>query len=584
MKKIIYIISFIMIILILFLSAEETNKIGASTIIDYSEEQTKFIEDNKDKVFSVAIEGTENITTFKSEDCYGLNYHLLDLLKEELGFSFEVIPQPDIPTFLKSIELQLYDIYLGPNKSEEREKTVSFMPIMFSEPYHVYVNLEHQRVSNLLEIGEHRIGVVENDYIIPIILKKYNIKRSNLNFYKTRDNLIKAIENSEVDIVISAIDISDKLENAKESFELGAEKTALSRISVNKKNPILSEVINVAVKRIINNTNLNKIKDEVTKEYIIIEFLNNLNNQEKEYLNKIDVINIPFVSDINVLKNILDDFSKTIKIPIKIQNKSFESNNYLYSDKVVTQQLIALSTDGNINISNIHGLESYKLGTYKESSIHKLRIENKFFNKIKIYSDFEKMMEALLEGDIDLLIMDDYDYAKYLSTQNDDSLYIVGKDLYEIGIKIPFNNSDVMMVNIFNKYLRCYGNLEEIALSEKRENLKIHQAKKDLKIIFYTTFIVISIIILFTLIFYYIKKLKLNLFNEKAYRKKLIYDDATGLFNVKGISEQIKKYCDKEVSYTIIAYDFHFMKKSEDIYDGIIAKEIYSYLSKKFKE
>ena len=584
MKKIIYIISFVIIILILFLGTSGVNKTNDSTIINYNEEQTEFIENNKDKVFTVAIEGSNNITTFKSEDCYGIDYHVLDLLKEELGFSFEVIPQVDVPTFLKAIELQSYDIYLGPNKSEEREKTVSFMPVMFSEPYHVYVNLEHQHVFNLLEIGNHKIGVIENDYIVPIISKKYNINESNLFFYKTRDELIKAIESSKVDVVISAIDISDKLEKAKESFELGAEKTALSRISINNKNPMLVEVINVAVKRIINSTDLNKIKDEVAKKYILIEFFNNLNDQEREYLNKIDVIQIPFAIDINAVKSMLDDFSKTIKISIEIQDESFQSNKYLYSDNIVNQQLIALSTDEKINISNIHELECYKLGTYKGSIIHKLIIENDFFSKIKLYPDFEKMIEALSKGDIDLLIMDDYDYAKYLSTQNSDSLHIVGKKLYKIGIRIPFNNSDVMLVDIFNKYLKCHGDLDKIVIAEKAENLKIHQEKKDLKIIVYTTFIVIAIIILFALIIYHIKKLKTNLFNEKKYRNKLIYDDSTGLFNIKGISEQIKNYCDKKVPYTIIAYDFHFMKKSEDIYDGIIAKDIYSYISKKFKE
>jgi len=584
MKKIIYIIIFSVIFLILLLNVGEINGIDDKIVFNYTEEQTKFIKDNKDKIFTVAIEGTENVTTFKNEDSYGIDYHVLDLLKEELGFSFEVIPQVDIPTFLKSIELQSYDIYLGPNKSEEREKTVSFMPVMFFESYHVYVNLDHQHVFNLLETGTHKIGVIENDYIIPIILKKYKINESKLFFYKTRDELIKAIESSEVDIIISAIDISDKLENSKEAFELRAEKTALSRISVNNKNSMLIEVINIAARKIINSTDLNKIKDEVMERYIIIEFLNNLNDQEREYLNKADVIHIPFTNDINAINNILNDFSKTIKKPIEIQNKLFESNKYLYSEKVANQELIAISNNRKKNISNVHELECYKLGTYKGSSVHKFITENEFFNKIKIYADFEKMKEALLKDKIDLIIMDDYDYAKYLSTQNNDSLYIVGENLYKIEIKIPFNNSDDMLVSIFNKYLKCYGDLEEIILEEKTENLRIHQEKKDFKIIAHTILGVVFLIILFGLIIYYIKKLKLNLFNEKKYRKKLIYDDATGLFNIKGISEQIDNYCNRGIPYAIIAYDFHFMKNSEDIYDGVIAKKMYIYLSKNFRE
>lgn len=549
---------------------------------DYTEEEQGYLAAQAGRVFTVAIEGAENVTTFTSEYGKGLDYKILDFLSADLGIRFQVFPQKDIPSFVKAMAEGTYDLYIGPNESPARRRSLLFLPDLFAEPYYVYVDWHHSNITNLYEMGKHKLGVLDGDYIVPLLESRYKIDPGDLVFFKTRASLAQALLEGKVEGIVSAIAIDDLPRNLPRPFRLTGVPSTLAKVSVNIREPLLAAVVGTALERFKERFDPGEVMAETEKEYLQTRFFSSLNDADRSYLDGLERVRYSARGPYALIDRMVLTFSRIINKPlIKVPaspgsdadiyawnspGDATTPSNLMASDLLYWANLSAIGRPGADQVPDIQSLEGLRLGLVKGSKAMEWVEGNPAFQPISLYETFPELVEALNKNIEDYGLLTDLELYSQLTAHPSLEVEVSGVKLFQVPVVVYFRAEEEPLLRIFNKFLSFYyvENKEYSDIMNRMQRTFVdHRVGVATQ---RAVLVLVGLVVALAIVYLYFRMLRLRKKERIQLDFVRTHDPATGLLNYCGLQEEIERLgVMKFANKSIFAYDFTEIRRFFDI-------------------
>ena len=309
---------------------------------------------------------------------------------------------------------------------------------------------------NLTQLAYKKVGIVDRNNIKNYPIADLN-KNNNVKLYKNFSELAKALENNEIDLGI--VDKESRFEvllyknlNVCEDKEKWKWKEGIA--TANSKYYKLMDIINNNIYKKPNLINDFLDSNEDYNKVIKEAFYKSLSNEEKQYINKTNFVNVviqnnsfPILYEENnqyngILNYLMESFNKLTNIKIKYidnednklinknnmikENISYEKNDKI-SNVICRTNLIIISLNKNISdFKNFDRVDRNSLGILKQI---KLNDNNGLLKQdVAYFENLDKAIKAMKNKEINF-VLTNKDLFDYYQLQTNDKNIIQIKDL-----------------------------------------------------------------------------------------------------------------------------------------------------------
>ncbi len=512
----------------------------------FTEEESAFISGNRDKVYTVAIEGSENVTTFLNEENKGLVYQVVDMIEAQTGLNFRIVSQPTVAEFVNSIETQSYDVYIGPNYTEERDEHLHFTPVLFNESYYFYANSAYDYIPDLYHIEGMHIGVLAGDYIVNRLTADYQVPEESIVFFKNRIELQEALNEGLIEMAVSAIELGYYTDDIVLISRLNTYNTALARVSVNRNKPMLAEIIDKVITNVLNTKDLEEIRKQTQINYVKNLYVQSLSEEEQMYINTCDAIYFTGHYDPKIIGSVIDALSTTIGIPIVKEALESDENNFLVlgvdtddsevkstlrrAGPIMDVEAHVIGTNTSNLISSVHSLEGKTIGIDAQSVLLDSLGAYKNIVSVKKYRDLKMMFEDLSSGKIDYVIDTEIKCIVFLRDYKKYNPMLVSEGVYKAPVYLYVPKENINLINCVDKlkFTNENYNAEYIRVKDKLlqtiQTEEINSVKR--KTIMLMLLIIVFVLMLFLYGYFHGQQIK----RERDLLYKQSHDEETGLY------------------------------------------------------
>lgn len=246
-----------------------------------------------------------------------------------------------------------------------------------------------------------------------------------------------------------------------------------------------------------------------------------------------------------------------IAMPFDNQSWSAEQNGVLISSEVAELPAVLIQKSKK-KINSQTTFVIFKKSPYQKDYLKKYYSNNNY----KTYSDRTRALDDIEDGQVDALIMDNYDASIYVHSSDN---LVTRKLANSIGLGFGIARKDRDLLSIINRGIDSYGtNNISNELFKYTNSAKVTTLPDFIKDNATLVNIVVAciLIVIICLICYMVLRHKQeNIVNRMAH-----YDDMTSILNRRSYDEIAKNYVDNEipVDLVIIQMDVDHLKRTND--------------------
>ncbi|MCT4543876.1 MAG: transporter substrate-binding domain-containing protein [Vallitalea sp.] len=569
MKKKILFISSIILITITIVFTIFTNNNDKLKLTD---EEMKYIEQNKDTIFKVGYFPTPAERRFCIKLC--------KKIEEDTSLKLKIYDDTWNNT-LALIKNSSLPIVMNMNKTVNRKKYALFTEPLEPISCGIYSG-EENTITSFNDINGKVIGAERETALSESFPNEYPNLSYTLQIYDTFEETRKAFEDREIDGFLSTKSYDENVKGLH-FFAIDSITLDTNHIGVSKEYPILYSIISKEIEI------LKKEKwDILVSDIINFELEKSLvdfTDIEKKYLSQKKIITVGLPTEYFLyaygeeynLKGILPKILEKVQF---ISNSNFsykfdklenlrlredidfyidyeKSKDYV-TNSVFTEDIIIASTSDKKSIKEVYDLSIYNVGIFGVPKAKNSLIHSMPNIKLKEYNNIEDANSDIKKRNLDYLIMP----RLYFENTTENFSY---RGDFDININ-RFVSDDKMIINIIDK---CLFIIDTDKIIEN-EIIKTANNKIPLKIIF-------LLIILLSIVLLGIKALK-TIWN-------LQYKDSYyGLYNIKYLDKMLKNKSCFLILVELIDVDIikaHYGNKIFEKYINKFIMEIKTKLSAK---
>jgi ABC-type amino acid transport substrate-binding protein/EAL domain-containing protein (putative c-di-GMP-specific phosphodiesterase class I) len=566
-KKMVFISLHILITIIVVFSIFNNN----SRKLKLTDEEMKYIEENKDTIFMVGYFPTSVERRFSKKLC--------EKIEEDTSLKLKIYDDTWNNT-LELIKKSSLPIVMNMNKTVNREKYVLFTEPLEPIPCGIYSS--ENIITSFNDINGKVIGAERETALSESFPSQYPNLAYTLKIYDTFEETRRAFEDKEIDGFLSTKSYDENVKGLQ-FFAIDSITLDTNHIGVSKEYPILYSIISKEIE-ILKKERWDILVSDVIN-FELEKSLVDFTDKEKEYLSQKKIITVGLPTEYflyaygeeysakGVLPKILEkvqfisdsNFSYTFD---KLENLrlredidfyiDYETSKPYASTSVFTEELIIASTSDKKSIKEIYDLSIYSVGILGVPKAKDFLIDSMPYIDLKEYAHIEEASSDIKSGNIDYLIMP----RLYFENTKENLSY---RGDFDVNIN-RFVSDEEMIIEIIDK---CLFIIDTDRIIED-QIVKTAPKKIPYKIIFF-------LIALLSILFIIVKTSKI-IWNLK------FKDSYYGLYNIKYIDRMLnnKSYCLFLVELCDIdTIKAHYGNKIFEKYINKFIMEIKDHLSNK---
>lgn len=544
---------------------------------NFTLEEKKWIEDNKNKVIDISILNDIPIINYNGK---GLLFSFLDDLEEELGLKFNKTAYKIDDTVNTNYSFKLVE------KNDNND-------LLILEDNYVLITKNNLIYNNIKDINNLKIGILssEKENILKLIDNSNELVEVDTN-----TDLINILNNEEqnVDgIIILKSLIMEKLIKDELTISYQFENyTADYVINLNG-----DEILNNIIRKYYNNWEKDNYKNEYNKYLLehyysfkdikdndqtnvksrkyVYGFIENgiydsLKGSKLKGINNLILKNFSDFSSVSIsykeyknISDLINDY-KNNKVDIFLNNTSYNDfNDSKITKSGINSKLVVISKNNNKSvIKSISDLEGKKIATI-DSNIVESYFKDSNINFVK-YKNINELIKKNTKDELIIIDLDNYNYYKNDSLEDYKIDYILDIDN---NYKYVINGQEKVLADLFDFYLN-YTSTDYI-IADGYDSI----AYKSIN--YFYVLIIVVLILIITLILILINKIKRLLIERKKQKRinlsksdKLKFiDQLTSLKNRAYLNSKIDSWDNSELyPQSIIILDLNNISTINDNY------------------
>jgi diguanylate cyclase (GGDEF)-like protein len=592
------------IFIIVFFSSASYAADSDTAALKLSEEETKWLESNKERTFNLGLSPYSGFEYFKyNNEDRGYIEPLLKRISSDLGIKINLEISDSWADVYTGLQKGSIDILYGANETPERSMFMVFTKPFLKIPYTI-MSRKESSVHTIGDIDKKRVGFIEDDFALYMLPKLYENLSYNKKLYKSQDECIDALRNNMIDAFITPggpniynyiyeypeLSYVTKINKITSDMTFSTRKAdkilvdILNKEITSLESEVIPELINKA--EVSYNLKIMKLTEEeqkwlendgtavvgITKDYLPFEYYDNdeYKGIDGKIINQISkMTGIKFSYNYSDFDD-LDGKLKSCEINVLNIAKTEERLDYvLYPEPFSKERDIIVGKKNQKDVRDIFGLEGKKVAVVRGFWHYELLTKNLLNVEIKETNSIQESMKLVHDGKADFLIenptvvkyyieeLQYFDLVQRGSTSNDSFLYFgVSKNKPELA-------------GIINKVLPIMD-IEELSRSGYEEVPHKDNRKGYQRLLFITIGLVILLIIIIICVIKLISDL-IKVRTERELLKQREYllsiDTLTELHNRNYVNTKVMTAID-ELPYpqAIIVADMNDLKLVNDSY------------------
>lgn len=561
-KNIVIIVLFVLLGVLSFIFFPSKNK------VTYTDEESKWISENKDKIFFMGYYNSPGEALFVKKLC--------QILSKETGLN--IVPYDDTwynnMWLLERGKIQMCSTL---NVTPERLKYINYTTPFKGLSSGIYSTF-NDPIDQYEDIKGKRIGIVKGVKYLDMFRENYKGISFNPIIYDDIDSMIKALRSWEIDGYISTKNYDESTRDFY-YFNIPSISKNNNYIGVHKYYPQLYSIIAKQVDYLIEmgwgDTIREAINFELEKRHLPF------NETEMEYLNTNPVINIGII-DGHILSGYKKDYSKHGIIPnvfkkiefltgvefryifdsyknlLKNEDvdliTTFKKNNeeFIYSNPIYSYEISVLGKKNMRLVKEVYDLEPYRVGVFANGPENEYLVQEMPKINIKEYNKFSKLIHSAEISKSEYILVPNILADAYLAQFKGLSRKGI---LYErFNYMMTRDNRNIALISLINK---CLAVMDMDAIVHQEVEILVNYRTDDKATLVFVIGGILALV-----------GITINLIIKKSSTQcRLMYTDReTGVNNRLWLEKKLKKDID---NYTF------FEVKLKDLF---ILYECYGYM------
>lgn len=518
------------IIIVAYYSKESMN-------LQLTKEEKEFIAINKDSIFFMGYYDTPSEELIINKLCEKLSYDTgLNIVpfEETWNHNLELLESGEIAMLANM------------NTTEDRLKYALFSNSLESLNVGIYSRYDN-KINSYTDLSGKTIGIEKGVYLLDEFKLKYPDIQLNERYYNSLEELKIALSDNEIDGFMSSESYSENL-NFFYFFNIKSLSVDNNHIGIHKEYRILYNIISKEIDYLMTIGWDKEVRDLVS--FDIETKLMELTDKEKSFIEEKGTIRVGLPRDYiyysygdeNNPRGIIPTILKKIEFLTGLDfiyvydsydnliNRSdidiFISSDrlsFLSTAPIFSTDIIAVSNEKQESIDSIYDLEPYTLGVINNTVLLKQIKKMMPYLDMNIYTDYNKLLNALEQKNVDYIIVPEIIYEKMPLKSELVNNGVINTNFHYFYSK----DSSKTLIVIINK---CLSRINTHTII-RQEVAKLIDASNNYEWLFLLLF---GVIVIFIIIIRYIIRLKNNINN-------LLYlDQETLMYNEMWLKTKLK--------------------------------------------
>jgi diguanylate cyclase len=592
------------ICIFLFLPSICVASVSNNSSLKLTEEEIKWLESNKNRVFTVGMTPHAGFEYFDYNDQQsGFIMPLLEKISSDLGIKVNLNVTDNWNEVYSGLQDGSVDILYGANETPERSKTMVFTKPVLKIPYAI-ISKKEGPVHTIGDIDNRRVGFMVDDFVIDAIPNFYKNVYYHRRLYKSQEDGISALRSGLIDAFITAggpvvYDYIFKYPELSYTFKINSITSDVT-FSTRKSDKILADILDKEISylelnglsEIINKAEINyylKImnltKEEqrwlvndgtavigITKDYLPFDYFDNGEfkgidaNIIKQIAKMTGIKLMYYYSDFDDLEQKLRTGAINV---LNIAKTDERSHSIIYPKPFSTERDIIVGRKDNKDVRDIFGLEGKTVAVIKGFWHYDMLTKNLTSVKIIETNNIQESMKLVQQGKADYLIENPTVVKYYIEELQYSDLVQRGSTSTDSFLYFGVSNNKPELASIMDKVLPILD-IEELSRKgyEEVPHRDIRQYYQ--RLIFAVTGLILALIIIIVYVIKLIKDL-IKVKTERELLKQREYllsiDTLTELHNRNYMSTKVLSILD-DLPYpqVLIAADMNDLKIVNDSY------------------
>ena len=343
----------LLFVLIILFSSKNFAYSNSSNVLSLTIEEQEWLIKNKNRVLTLGIDAYSGSEYFQYEgEEKGYLIPIIKTINENLGTNIRLEASKSWGEVYSGLQSGSIDILFGANKTEERDKFMTFTRPVSKAPY-ALIAKKDGNIHTIGDIDKRPIGFIENDFVMELLPQLYKNIKYDKKIYKSEIDLIAALNNNKIDAFIvsggdAVYNYIYEFPNLNYVFKID-KITSDRTFSTRKEDKVLAEILDKQINKLLNST----LPEMINKSKIAYNIkIMNLTENERTWLNNKGEAIIGITKDYLPFDYYKDGIYGGIsgKIINEISAKTGIKFKYVYEDfDILKQKLVK----GEINVLNI---------------------------------------------------------------------------------------------------------------------------------------------------------------------------------------------------------------------------------------
>ena len=282
--------------------------------LSFTEKEKKYLS-NKKAIKACVVSDMMPYSGFTNGKLTGIVYDYVNLIEDKIGIPIFILKTKSFSESLEYIKNDKCDFIPALSKTQEREKIVNFTQSFTQIPYVLVTKKNVPFISDIKNINNKKVAVVNDFSIFNIIRNKY--KNIDLVKVSSLEEGLQKVNNDEVFAYLGTnATIWYKLQNELiDGLKISAKIDEISdiRIAVNKNDIQLGEILDKFISHI----------DKNTKEVILNKWLSPQYNKEFDFalIGKILTVILLILLGVLYRQRLLNEMNKSLSLKVEEKTK-----------------------------------------------------------------------------------------------------------------------------------------------------------------------------------------------------------------------------------------------------------------------